>query len=290
MATNADGGDCLETFGEKSSAAARRKSRRFFQFTLRQILLLCALVGVLLCLVAPRIRWNFHVRRIQEDFRRREAAEAELREAIRQNDVSLARQLLESGADPDLDFQARRLGQQSPGPSVLNTCIANGQVEMMELLLDFGADIERIEGIPAKSSNPIHMGPPLFAAADCNQPAEVREKMVRLLVKRGANPRLFVYGHSAMDMAFETSDAPMGDLLREFGLPYGPRQMAAFNRLDELKAAVQEKPEILQYRFKTAYAGAWSTLLGIALRRGYREMSLFLIDAGAPLDVLEGEG
>jgi cytohesin len=288
MATKADGASCLETLGEKSPATARRESRHFFQFTLRQILLLCALVGVLLCLVAPRIRWNFHVRRIQEDFRRREAAEAKLREAIRKNDVPLARQLLESGADPDLDFHARRLSRQSPSPSVLNTCIANGQVEMMELLLEFGADIRRIEGIPAKSSNAIHMGPPLFAAAGCNQPAEVREKMVRLLVKRGANPRLFVYGHSAMDMAFETSDAPMGDLLREFGLPYGPREMAAFNRLDELKAAVQETPEILQQRFRSAYADHAPSLLAIALRRGYREMSLFLIEAGAPLDVMDG--
>jgi hypothetical protein len=129
------------------------------------------------------------------------------------------------------------------------------------------------------------MGPPLFAAAGCDQPAEVREKMVRLLVARGANPRMLVHGHGTMDMAFDTSDAHMGALWRELGLPYGPREMAAFNRLDELKTAVQETPEILRRRYKTAYAGAWPTLLGIALQRGYREMSLFLIESGAPLDV-----
>src|SRR6185437_1016503 len=130
----------------------------------------------------------------------------------------------------------------------------------------------------------------LFAAAGCGQPFEVRRKMIKILVARGANPKRPLSGHNMMDIAFEASDAPLGDLLREYGLPYGPREMAAFNPLDELKAAVEKEPQLLQRRFRDAYAGASPTLLGIALRRGYREASLFLIEAGAPVNVLEHEG
>ncbi|HUY92808.1 MAG TPA: ankyrin repeat domain-containing protein [Pirellulales bacterium] len=277
----------------ESPVAAIRKYRRFFQFTVRQMLLLFVLVTILFSLAAPRIRWSFHVWRIQEASRKREAAENDLRTALRMNNVALARQSLEAGADPNLIPTTRPWSPTAPinGLSSLRTCIANGQIEMMELLLEFGADIERIERIAGASSSPILSGPPLFASLGCDQPAEVRAKMVRLLVGRGANPRrLSTAGWSAMDMAFEVSDAQMGDLLREYGLPYGPREMAAFNRLDALKAAVQEKPELLQRRFHSAYAGLGPTLLGIALRRGYREMSLFLIESGAPLDVVEGIG
>ena len=287
--TNAGGGR-VEAIGGQPAAAAGRKQRRFFQFTLRQILLLCALVGVLLCLLAPRIRWNFHVRRIQDAARKQLAAETDLRTAIRTNDVALARRALEAGADPNLAFDERSPNPQSRGPSVLNACIGNGQIAMMELLLDFGADVERVDAFPGKIEIPIHGASPLLVAAFCNQPADVRAKMVRLLAARGANPRKLIEGQSAMDMAFEASDGQMGDLLHELGLPYGPREMAAFNRLDELKAAVEETPEILEQNFKTAYAGAWPTLLGIALQRGHREMALFLIESGAPLDVKHNIG
>jgi|GEM_PF-3178286 len=281
--TGGDGGSGAPS--DELPVATRRKNRRFFQFTLRQILLLFAVVSVLLCILTPRIRWAFHVRRIQEAGRRREVAEADLSIAIRTNNVALARRALEAGAEPNPPILLSQ-----PRLSWLCSCIANGQIEMVELLLDFGADIERIDQVPNSIPGPVRSGPPLFAAVGCSQPAEVRTKMVRLLVARGANPRSQFAGHSAMDIAFEAADAQMGDLLREYGLPYGPREMAAFDRLDELKVAVQETPELLQRRFRDAYAGRGPTLLGIALRRSYCELALFLIESGAPLDVREHEG
>lgn len=268
-------------------------NRRFCQFTMRQMLLLFLLATVLLWLVAPRLRSAFDRWRILEDGRKHEIAEANLRTALRTNDLAVARKSLEAGADPNLIPDRRPWGPTAPinGLSSLRTCIANGQVEMMELLLEFGADIERSERIAGAPSSPILQGPPLFAAIGCDQPTEVRSKMVRLLVTRGANPRsLAAGGWSTMDLAFELSDAQMGDVLREHGLPYGPREMAGFNRLDELKAAIEKMPDLLQRRFRDAYAGAGPTLLGIALRRGYREMSLFLIESGASLNVVEHEG
>jgi hypothetical protein len=118
--------------------------------------------------------------------------------------------------------------------------------------------------------------------------------MIRLLIQRGANPRAEVRGCTAMDfVVYGDGDGEVGDLLREHGLPYGPREMAAFNRLDELKRAVGEQPDLVKKRFQTPFfvpPGQGSTLLGIALGKGYREMGKFLIEAGAPLDELEGPG
>ena len=55
-----------------------------------------------------------------------------------------------------------------------------------------------------------------------------------------------------MDCAVATSDPELGDFLRQYGLPYGPREMAAFNRLDELKQAIQGNPGLLRERVKPA--------------------------------------
>jgi ankyrin repeat protein len=69
--------------------------------------------------------------------------------------------------------------------------------------------------------------------------------------------------------------------------------MAAFNRLDELRRAVGEKPDLVKERLRTPWAHRpeqRSTLLGIALLKRYREMAKFLIEAGAPLDTREYAG
>ena len=152
--------------------------------------------------------------------------------------------------------------------------------------------------------------PPLFVAARCNQPTAIRIQMIRLLVERGANPRRAFVGYTdampptppkktyvrlpegpgqkeiphfnLMDGAVATSDPQLGDFLRQYGLPYGPREMAAFNRLDELKQAIHGNPGLLRERVKPAIdlQGQHPTLLGIAVERGYREMAKFLIESG----------
>ncbi|HET6879220.1 MAG TPA: ankyrin repeat domain-containing protein [Pirellulales bacterium] len=279
------------------SSVVRTRNDRFTQFNLRQVLLLVALVSVLLGIVTPRIRRTFDEWRQDEEAERLATAGADLITAVRTNDVALARQALEAGATPD--FNAEIFGG-SGETRLLCACILKGQVEMMELLLDYAADVEHIDGLPSMPVRlvlgPVLSGPPLFAAAGCDQPPEVRSKMIRLLVQRGADPQRRVGGYgkvpryTLMDVAFHLSDAQTGDLLREYGLPYGPREMAAFNRLDELKSAVQENPEILKERFRYAWAGPGPTLLAIALRQGYREMSVFLIESGAPLDTLVYSG
>jgi uncharacterized protein len=263
--------------------AATPKKRRFFQFTLRQILLLFAVSSILLGIVTPRIRRTFQERRLDHEAARRAAARADLATAVRANNVALARQALEAGAEPDLGGMLPNAGP------FLYACIVKGQVEIMELLLDFGADVERIENFPDPFPGPFRSGPPLFAAAGCDQPPDVRCQMIRLLVSRGADPRRQLYDLTAMEAAFQLSDAQTGELLRELGLPYGPREMAAFNRLDELKRAITRAPEILDERFQTIWAappGHGPTLLAIALERGYREMAVFLLNSGASVDTV----
>ncbi len=281
MTTKTGSDDRIDALGDKSPISVREKKPRFSEFSLRQFLLLVGVFGVLLSIVTPQIRRTFQGRWDQRAARRRVVAGADLSTAVRLNNVVLARHALEAGADPNLilTWHPARL-------SALCTCIVNGQIEIMELLLDFGADVERSERIPGA----IVDGPPLFAATGCSQPPEVRGQMVRLLVVRGADPRREIAGRNAMDVAFHVSDAQTGDLLREKGLPYGPREMAAFNRLDELKRVVNESPQILKDRFRSTWAarpGHGPTLLGIALERGYREMAVFLIESGAPLDTVE---
>jgi cytohesin len=96
-----------------------------------------------------------------------------------------------------------------------------------------------------------------------------------------------------MDLAVFESDSQVGDLLRQNGAEYGPREMAAFNRLDELKQVVKQRPSVLEERFRPTWAadpGQDPTLLGFALERGHREMAKFLIESGAPLNTIENLG
>lgn len=264
-----------------SLVESRQKKGRFLAFSLRQLLLLLALSAVLLGLVTPQIRRTLRGWQVQEDSDMRFAVAADLNAAVQANDVALARQALEAGADPNF----------SPWENLLNTCIVNGRVETLELLLKFGADADE----------PLYGNAPLFVAAGCKQPPEIRCRMIRLLVDAGADPRTQFddpagdpsrRALNAMDIAFGLADAQTGDLLREYGLPYGPREMVAFNRLDELKRAVKQNPEIVREHFHGpwTYGGEKTTLLAIAIARSCREIAAFLVETGAPLDTLAHPG
>jgi len=260
-----------------------RTRLRFFQFSLRHLLVLVAVLSLLLGILAPRIHQAYQKRQSQNTFRRVQEAWANLNRAVRENDVTSARRALEAGASPNETF--------SDGSSLFHGCTENGQIAMMKLLLDFGADVESVKRL--HSDKVVLHGPPLYAAVGCNQPTEVRLEMIRLLIERGADPRSEVNHRNLMDIAVHDSDAQVGDLLREYGVPYGPREMAAFNRLDELKRALKENPEVLKDRFRPVWAarpGQGPTLLGVALREGHQEMAKFLIEAGAPLDTVEYRG
>lgn len=203
--------------------------------------------------------------------------------AICEDEVALARRLLEAGVDPNGKGIQHDL-------SPLHFCAGRGAVEMMELLLEFGTDIEE-EG-PLTSPDLMFTGTPLLAAICSGMPEETRLETARLLLEHGADPNADS-GRTAMDHAVYYRHGALGDLLRKHGAAYGPREAVAFGRFSEVKSMLAADPTILEKRYRPTVAarpGQEPTLLGMALRNGDRRMAEFLIEQGAPLAVKEGLG
>lgn len=248
-----------------------RSEKPFLQYSVRQFFALIVIVGLLLAIVAPRIRKALDDRGTQVDFLRKREIQATLDAAVRAGDLHHVQDSLEAGADPNVTLGGRQ--------ELLCMSIENGHEEIVEALLDYGADVEKCSA--------------LATAIDCTHLGNARMKMIRLLLQHGADPHREHYGNNAMDLAVRHGDARLGDLLREHGLEYGPREMAAFNRLEELRLAVEKDPSIVKQRFGSdprAHLVDHPTLLGIALAGGHQEMASYLIDHGAALDVREGAG
>ncbi|MBI2479098.1 MAG: ankyrin repeat domain-containing protein [Planctomycetia bacterium] len=240
----------------------------FWRFSLRQLCVLMVALAVLCALVSRPLNERAKKRREQRAFdqliaasKNLDKAARNLDEAARTNDVQLAEQTFELGYRAEQLFARRNAS--------LHHCVSGGHLELLELLLEHGAP-----------------NPGLVSVLQSKQPSDVQKKMAQLLIKFGADPA----EPAAMDLAVQKYDLKAAELLEESGAVLGPRELAAFNRLDELKRLVHDQPELLHQRLKRIYAGEAPTLLGLALAGGYREMSLFLIDAGAPLDIREALG
>lgn len=207
-------------------------------------------------------------------------ADAVLATAVREDAPSLARRVLEAGADPD---------GKDWGASPLHLAVERGAVEMLELLLEFGADLERPAALT--TSHFRGYGSPLLAAICCSDSDEARMRTVRVLLERGADPEAETGERTAMDLAIAESDGRLGDLLRKHDAEYGPREAVAFNRFSEVQQMVQQDPSIVNTPCRPIYATRprqKSSLLGIALYHGHRDLALFLIEQGAWMRTIEG--
>lgn len=201
--------------------------------------------------------------------------------AVAKDSTMLARRLLEAGANPN--------GKRSIGQSPLHLCAERGANEMVELLIEFGADLEQ----PGAFATPTirGYGPPLFAAISSSDSTGGRLHTVRVLLEHGADPNVETGGTTAMDLAVAESDGELADLLREYGADYGPREAVAFNRFSEVEQMVRQDPPIVNAPCRSIYAarpGQKSSLLGISLYMGHRDLALFLIEQGAWLRFIEG--
>ena len=255
--------------------------QRFLQFSFRRLLLLVAAFSLLFAVTATRLKDAYRSRQLEHELKSRGESARDLAVAVRNGDVALARQALQAGASANVP-----LGRTS----LLRSCIDEGQVSLVELFLEFGADFERLE--PLQESL-VAAGPPLYAALSCRQPVEVRLEMVRMLISHGADVHKETGDRNLMDIAVHMSDAKIADYLVQHGLGYGPREMVALNRLEELQAFVAENPGCLRERFRPVYPsrrGQAPTLLGIAMSKGHRNIAMFLIKQGAPLDTVENYG
>ena len=192
--------------------------------------------------------------------------------AVRNNDLPISRALLAAGADPN-----------QGNDKCLHMAISNGNVELVQALLEQKADPNARTTV----SNPLQM------VIESSHSNDVKRWLIQALVKHGSDLTSDSGPNSAISAAIRRSDAAMADVLVSLGAPYTAREAAAFNRLDELKRMVAEDRSVLSGRFEPYWAarpGQGPTLLGIALEFGNREMALYLLDAGAPVDGLEGLG
>jgi hypothetical protein len=265
---------------------------RFWRFNVRQLLALSAVLGLLFAILAPRLQSKFRAWKAERDLYTSVAPQMALRYAIAGGQGPQAvRAALEAGAKVSMTM--------GDGSGLFHSAITHGQCENVEVLLEYGAEVEALDRYNPRSDPQSgaasQMGPPLFAAIDCDQPSDTKLRMIGILLNHGADIRCQVGDVNLMDLAALHGDGAIADLLREHGLPYGPREMAACNRTEELQAAIQKSPELLHQRCKPI--GHWSpgyshmsTLLGIALSKSYRDMARMLIEAGGPLDTREENG
>jgi ankyrin repeat protein len=255
---------------------------------MRDLLLLVALIGVLLAVIAHQYRGDFRERRIeaanwqlhravaagnQRAVDDALAAGADVRAthflttfllAVARNDVGVARSLLEAGADPNV-------GQP------LAKSLANASEEMLDLLLAHGANPKGLALTPLLLSDAPH---------------ERKLRMLQTLKHRGVaiQPEEL---SAAMDQALIASEPAACDFLVQIGAPYTAREAAAFDRLEDVRRLVRENPNVLNEEFPEISLGPnpsvgaparASTLLGVAGARGSPEMVDFLIESGARAD------
>ncbi len=235
----------------------------FFKFRVYQIFVLVTFCCLLLAAWLPTIRQATQSARYAERISRVRKADQDLKQAVQDNDVELAREALEAEAKPEL---------------AMRDSLGLGRIEIVKLLLEFGADAN---DSAAKDSR-------ILAALRSEQPAAIRQRLIRLLVEYGADPSPEHPGSDLMHYCLIDRDVAMAEFLTEFGYEYGAREMVALNQLERLRALVEKTPnvvhELVKPRSPPFEARRDRSLLGIALARGYRDMALFLIERGAELD------
>jgi len=253
--------------------------RDFYRFTLKHLAFLLLVLCIFLGFVARYTQPDYEEQVARAAFQKLQRAEIDLEAAIKSDNLALARDAIERGARPTDGFLQGR-------GDLLKICVDSCQPAMLALLLEHDANPRQ-----SVSADVVGHGPLLFAVASSPQPLKARREMLDLLLEHGVDINTVAGNKSiVMDIAIYHNDAPLCDLLRAYGVPYGPREMVVFNRLAELKEAVATNPEIVKERVAPVYAGKNPTLLGLALKHGHAEVARFLIDAGAPLDTLEELG
>ncbi len=197
--------------------------------------------------------------------------------AVESGDSDLVRHLLDLGSDPN---------RSRPHP--IEAAIKRGQLPMLDLLLARGARLDFVQPTMSGSINGQRDATwCLFLALNSPAEREVKLALLRFLLSKGAGPPSGV-----MHIAVADSDAELGALLRGFGAPYTAREAVAFGHMTDVKSMVEGDGTLLVQSFQDFERGGGtvnaneSTLLAMALKRGYRELANVLIDLGAPLQVL----
>src|SRR4029450_3781749 len=172
-------------------------SKRFWRFSVRQLLSLAAVLCLLLAVLAPHVQNKFRLWREDRELWDSVAPQIALRRAIEAGQgADRVREALRAGAKVSMSM--------GDGSSLFHSAITRGQCENVEVLLDYGADVERSELYsprPRTSPTASGRGPPLFAAIDCDQPTDTKIRMIRILLAHGADIRCEVGEENLMDLA-----------------------------------------------------------------------------------------
>lgn len=249
------------------SLNSSKAKTKFLRLSMGQVLLLIAIFAV-----ASAVWMNRLHEAGQEDILFRAATQAglearrlnrELLEAIREKDSETVGTLLDAGANPNYP-------EADPRP--LEIAIGNADIESIRLLVAAGASVaERGDKSP-------------FVTVILAPIEHLHKVMIfRELLVHGADIQ---QDQQAMDVCYGSGSPEIIAILRQRGVPYGPREMALAGDMDGLRAALVSDPSLLS-RPLASYCMSSKTLLGVALRQGHEDLANWMLDEGAPLEVHE---
>jgi ankyrin repeat protein len=157
-------------------------------------------------------------------------AELTVRAAVALGDGLRVRQFIE--ADPDL------LRQISGNGGLLTLAVNHRQLEMAQLLLDLGADVDERILLEELEEPTESWGMPLWYAALAGDLA-----ITRLLLDRGADPNANVYASGwPLRNAWSHPDNSVKNLLLERGSKPQPYMIAEMHDVEEAKRLLTEAP------------------------------------------------
>jgi ankyrin repeat protein len=208
---------------------------------------------------------------------RQEAPKVPLIEAVKKGDLAAAKQLLEGGADPNVReilltkpslADRDEGGKQYPGDTALGIAIEKKNVQLVKLLLDFKADVNR----PGVAECP-----PLMDAIHSR-----RVDLVKLLLQRGAKPNQGnVYGDTAIVSAANSGQTQLIELLLQHGADinggkgWTALSMAAYCRqVEVVKLLIKRGADVNLRR------GNYMTPLECAEAQGGEEVAAIIRKAG----------
>jgi ankyrin repeat protein len=166
---------------------------------------------------------NPHIARILIEH----GADVTIRGAVALGDASRVRELLQS--DP------ASLHEISPNGGLLTLAVNHGQIEMVRLLLDLGADVDERIHLEELEEPTASWGMPLWHAALAN-----RFEIAKLLLDRGADPNANVYASGwPLRNAWNHEDGLLRKLLLERGAEPQPYMVAEAHDVDRARSLLQ---------------------------------------------------
>lgn len=242
---------------------------RFWQFELWQALLLTTLVAILLNVwVLPFTRqldvWDSNSVQSQ-----RVNEEIGLISAAASGKMDWVATYLEEGVNPHAIHAGR---------SALDAAVGGGHLGCAKLLLDAGARVSE------RGAQAVHQ------LVESESTSGNKLAVLNLLMTHGLQLRKRVGGYSLMDTAVRQAAGDVIDLLRDLGEDFGPREMAAAGRLQDLQNWLKRERGAIN-----AHVSAFGerplpqepTLLAVALHCGRDEIAHWLLENGATIPVTQ---